>query len=317
MRRLPLLLLALSLYADEGMWTFNKFPTEKLRAKYGFAPSKDWLDHVRLSAVRLAEGCSASLVSPNGLVLTNNHCAATCIQQLSTEGKDYSAKGYQAKSPAEELRCPGQEANILEAISDVTDRVSAATKGLPDKAANEARKAQIATLEKECATSNSWRCEVISLYGGGVYDLYKYRRYQDVRIVFAPEFAAAFFGGDPDNFMFPRYDLDMSFLRIYDNDRPLKTPQYFPFSRGGAKEGELTFVPGNPGGTNRQHTIAMLENERDFVRPHMLLYLAEYRGLLTMFQTRGEEQRRISQEDLFSAENSLKAYKGEEESLLQ
>lgn len=317
MKRLLLLLPLLALHADEGMWTFNKFPSEKVHAKYGFAPSKDWLDRVRLASVRLAEGCSASLVSPNGLVLTNHHCAANCIQELSTAEKDYSAKGYEAKSPAEELRCPGQEANILEETSDVTAPLQAATKGLPDKAANDARKAAIAKLEKECATSNALRCEVISLYGGGVYDLYKYRRYQDVRIVFAPEFAAAFFGGDLDNFMFPRYDLDMSFLRIYDNDQPLKTPNYFPFSPAGAKAGELTFVPGNPGGTNRQHTIAMLENERDFVRPHMLLYLAEYRGLLTMFQTRGDEQRRTSQDELFGVENSLKAFKGEEESLLQ
>ena len=317
MRRLLLLLPVLALHAEEGMWTFDKFPSEKVRAKYGFSPSQDWLDHVRRASVRLAEGCSASLVSGNGLVLTNHHCAASCIQELSSGEKDYSAKGYQAKSPAEELRCAGQEANIVEEISDVTARLAAATKGLPDKAANDARKAEIARLEKECATSSALRCEVISLYGGGVYDLYKYRRYQDVRIVFAPEFTAAFFGGDPDNFMFPRYDLDMSFLRIYDNNQPLKTPDYFPFSRAGAKEGELTFVPGNPGGTDRQHTVAMLENERDFMRPHMLLYLAEYRGLLTMFQTRGNEQRRVSQDELFGMENSLKAFKGEEESLLQ
>jgi len=299
------------------MWTFNNFPTEKVRARYGFAPPKDWLDHVRLSSVRLAEGCSASLVSPNGLVMTNHHCAVTCIQQISTAEKDYAAKGYQAKSPAEELRCPGQEANVLDEISDVSARMAAATKGLADKPANEARKAEMAKIEKECATSNGLRCEVISLYGGGVYNLYKYRRYQDIRIVFAPEFAAAFFGGDPDNFMFPRYDLDLSFLRIYDNDQPLRTPHYFPFSRAGAREGDLTFVVGNPGGTNRQHTVAMLEDERDFTKPHVLLYLAEYRGLLTMFQTRGEEQRRISQDELFFVENSLKAYKGEEESLLQ
>lgn len=317
MRRLLLLLPVLALHAEEGMWTFDKFPSEKVRAKYGFSPSQDWLDHVRRASVRLAEGCSASLVSGNGLVLTNHHCAASCIQELSSGEKDYSAKGYQAKSPAEELRCPGQEANIVEEIADVTARLAAATKGLPDKSANDARKAEIARIEKECATSNALRCEVISLYGGGVYDLYKYRRYQDVRIVFAPEFTAAFFGGDPDNFMFPRYDLDMSFLRIYDNNQPLKTPDYFPLSRAGAKEGELTFVPGNPGGTDRQHTVAMLENERDFVRPHMLLYLAEYRGLLTMFQTRGNEQRRVSQDELFGMENSLKAFKGEEESLLE
>jgi Peptidase S46 len=317
MTRLLLLVFVLSLHADEGMWTFNNFPSEKVRAKYGFSPSKEWLDHVRLASVRLAEGCSASLVSPNGLVLTNHHCAANCIQEVSTAEKDYSAKGYQAKSGSEEIRCPGQEANILDSISNVTDRITAATKGMPDKAANDARKAEIAKLEKECATTDAMRCEVISLYGGGIYDLYRYRRYQDVRLVFAPEFAAAFFGGDPDNFMFPRYDLDMSMLRIYDNGQPLKTPQYFPISRSGPKAGDLTFVSGNPGGTDRQHTVAMLEHERDFVQPHLLYHFSEYRGLLTMFQTRGEEQRRVSQDELFGVENTLKAIKGQEESLLQ
>jgi hypothetical protein len=305
------------LHADEGMWTFNNFPGDKVRAKYGFAPSKDWLYHVRLSSVRLAEGCSASLVSSTGLVLTNHHCAASCIQQISTAEKNYSERGFQAKSTAEEVGCPGQEANILESVEDVTPRVAAATKGLTDKAANEARKAEFARIERACATSDDLRCEVISLYGGGIYDLYKYHRYQDVRIVFAPEIAAAFFGGDPDNFMFPRYDLDMSLLRIYQNGKPHPTPHYLTFSRNGANEGDLTFVAGNPGSTDRQKTIAFLEAERDFFTPHTLLYLAEYRGLLTMFQTRGDEQRRISQHELLFVENSLKAIKGEEESLLQ
>ncbi len=317
MKWLVFVLPLVALHADEGMWTFNNFPAAKVQAKYGFTPNREWLDHVRLSSVRLAEGCSASLVSPNGLVLTNDHCVATCIQELSTASKDYSANGFQSKTPGEELKCPSQEANILEEITDVTARIAAATKGLPDKDANTARKGEIAKLEKDCTTGNQLRCEVVSLYGGGTYDLYKYRRYQDVRLVFAPEFKAAFFGGDPDNFMFPRYDLDMSFLRIYEDGQPLKTKHWFPFSSGGSREGELTFVSGHPGGTNRQHTIAMLEAERDFQKPNILLYLAEYRGLLTMFQTRGEEQSRITKEDLLFVENSLKAFKGEEESLLE
>lgn len=317
MKVLLLLLSLCVLHAEEGMWTFNKFPVDKVKAQYGFTPTKEWLDHVRQSSVRLAQGCSASLVSPNGMVLTNHHCAAACIQQVSTADKDYSAKGFQAKSQAEELKCPGQEANILDSITDVTAKVNAATKGMADQAANEARKAEFARIEKECATSDDFRCEVISLYGGGVYDLYKYRRYQDVRLVFAPEFAIAFFGGDPDNFMFPRYDLDMSILRIYDKNQPLKTQHFFPFAKAGTKAGDLTFVPGNPGSTERLDTIAMLEDERDFVKPHQLMYLSEMRGLLTMFQTRGEEQRRISQDDLFGVENTLKAFKGEYQALLE
>ncbi len=299
------------------MWTFNNFPSAQVRKEHGFAPSAQWLDRVRLSSVRLATGCSASFVSPDGLVLTNHHCAATCIQQLSTAAKDYSADGFQASAAGDELRCPEEEVNILTSITDVTARLAAKTAALTDKAANEARKAETALIEKECSTSESVRCEVVPLYGGGVYDLYQYQRYQDVRLVFAPEKSIAFFGGDPDNFMFPRYDLDMSLLRVYDKGQPLKTPHHFTFSPSGAKEGELTFVTGHPGSTNRLDTMAMLETDRDLVKPTVLFHLSEYRGLLAQFQTRGEEQRRVSEDDLFGIENSIKAYKGEFQALLE
>jgi hypothetical protein len=299
------------------MWTFNQFPSAKIQQKYGFSPTQQWLDHVRLSSVRLAEGCSASFVSPNGLVLTNYHCVATCIQQISSAGKDYAATGFLANSQAEEVKCPSQEANVLVEISDVTARIKQKTAGLADQAALTARRAEIASIEKSCATSENVRCEVVSLYGGGMYDLYKYRRYQDVRLVWAPEFATAFFGGDPDNFMFPRYNLDASFARVYEKEQPLKTERYFPFSKAGVKEGDLTFVSGHPGGTNRQHTIDMLEFERDYTKPETLFYLSEFRGLLNEFQTRGEEQRRITQDELIFAENSIKAYKGEYRALLE
>ncbi|MCC6394809.1 MAG: S46 family peptidase [Bryobacterales bacterium] len=318
MRRISVILLLTCalLPAEEGMWTFNNFPSDKVKATYGFSPDREWLDKVRLSSVRLTEGCSASFVSSEGLVLTNHHCASTCIQQISSARKDYAANGFYAQTEGEEARCPEQEANVLIGITDVTAQLAAATRGMPDKAANDARKAEIAKIEKACATSERLRCEVVSLYGGGVYDLYKYQRYQDVRLVFAPEFAIAFFGGDPDNFMFPRYDLDLTFLRIYENGKPLRTKHYFPVSRGGPKAEELVFVSGNPGSTNRQDTISMLETQRDVITFRKLLYLAEYRGLLTEFQTRGEEEKRISQDELFTVENSLKAYTGEEEALL-
>ncbi|MFN7938958.1 MAG: S46 family peptidase [Bryobacteraceae bacterium] len=316
-RILALLLLPLCLLAEEGMWTFDNFPAAVVGKKYGFTPSQSWLDRVRLSSVRLAEGCSSSFVSPNGLLMTNHHCAATCIAQLSSAEKDYMKLGYSAKTPAEEAKCPRQEANVLIDIGNVTARMEKATKGLDGKAALEARKAETARVEKECATSDAVRCEVVSLYGGGVYALYKYQRYQDVRLVFAPEFAIAFFGGDPDNFMFPRYDLDATFFRVYENGQPLKTPHHFKWSKGGAKEGELTFVSGHPGGTNRKDTIAMLETERDFAMLHRLTYLSEYRGMLAQFQTKGEEQERIAQDDLNHVENSLKVYKGEQRALVE
>jgi hypothetical protein len=306
-----------SLHAEEGMWTFNNFPGEKVRQKYGFAPTQQWLDQVRLSSVRLAEGCSASFVSPGGLVLTNHHCAATCIQELSTAEKDYAAKGFLAPAESGELRCPSQEANVLTEIVDVTPRIAGVTKGLASKAANEARKAETSRIEKECATTESLRCEVVSLYGGGVYNLYKYQRYQDVRLVFAPEQAIAFFGGDPDNFNFPRFNLDMSLLRVYEKGAPIKTPHHLKWSASGPKQDELTFVSGHPGGTNRKNTIAMLELERDLMKPTTLFYLAEYRGMLTAFQTRGDEQRRISQDELLGVENSFKAFKGQHQALLE
>jgi hypothetical protein len=309
-------LLPIGLYAEEGMWTFNNFPAQKVRQKYGFAPDQQWLDHIRLSSVRLAEGCSASFVSPGGLVLTNHHCASSCIQELSTAEKDYLSKGFFAAAAAGEMRCPSQEANVLMEISDVTSRIAGVIKGLDNKAANDARKAETARIEKDCATTESLRCEVVSLYGGGVYNLYKYQRYQDVRLVFAPEQGIAFFGGDPDNFNFPRYNLDMSLLRVYENGQPIKTPHHLKFSAEGAKENELTFVSGHPGGTNRQNTIAMLEFERDLQKPSTLFYIAEYRGMLTQFQTRGEEQRRISQDELLGMENAFKAFKGEFQALL-
>jgi hypothetical protein len=249
-------------------------------------------------------------VSPSGLVMTNHHCAHSCIQQLSTPKKDFVASGFYAKTEKEEVRCPDIEINQLTDITDVTSRVNGATKGLSGAEYNKAQKAEQSRIEKECATSDDVRCDVVSLYHGGRFHLYKYRRYQDVRLVFAPEFATAFFGGDPDNFNFPRYDLDVSFLRIWKGDKPATTPDYFRWSPAGAKEGDLTFVSGHPGSTARDLTTAELAYLRDVGLPERIARLSEARGELLVFSERGPEQRRIAGETLFGVENALKAYKG-------
>jgi hypothetical protein len=301
--------------ADEGMWTFDAFPKDRVQQKYGFAPSDAWLEHARLSSVRLAGGCSASFVSPQGLVATNHHCAQECIQALSTAEQDLFANGFFAKTGADERRCPDVEVNQLVAITPVTDRMRKATAGRTGEAFKKALDAEKARIERACQTSADLLCEVVTLYRGGVYDLYTYRRYQDVRLVFAPEFRIAFFGGDPDNFEFPRYDLDVSFLRVYANGKPLQTKSFFRWSADGPQEGELVFVAGNPGRTSRLLTVAQLAYLRDFDLPERIARFAELRGLLTGFQLKGAEERRISTELLFAVENSLKAYRGEWDAL--
>ena len=302
--------------ADEGMWLLNQFPSASVQAKYGFSPSQAWLDKVRLSSARLAGGCSASFVSPQGLVMTNHHCAHSCIEQLSTADKDFVKNGFQAARAEDELRCPEMEVNQLTGIKDVTEELNAATKGLEGKAFNDALKAGMTRLEKACATAEDVRCDVVTLFQGGRYHLYTYRRFQDVRLVFAPEFAIAFFGGDPDNFMFPRYDLDLTFLRVYRDGKPVKMENYFPWSPSGAREGELTFVSGHPGRTSRNLAISELENLRDYALPERLFRLSELRGMLTEFQKRGPEQARTSNSMLFGVENGLKALKGRREALV-
>ena len=302
--------------ADEGMWTFNNFPSETFKKKYGWAPTQEWLDHVRLSSVRIAGGCSASIVSPQGLVMTNHHCAHECIEQKSTAKKDLVKGGFFAKADADEIKCPDLELNQLSEITDVTKTVQDATKGAADDKFNDVQRSAIAKIEKDCATSDDVRCEVVNLYRGGRFDLYKYQRYQDVRVVFAPELAIAFFGGDPDNFNFPRYDLDVSFLRIYGKDgKPAKTDNYFKWSTENAKDGDVTFVSGNPGGTSRLLTLAQLEYDRDVKWPTAIARLSEYRGFLNQYAKKGTEAERVAKKDIFYVENSLKAIKGRHQAL--
>ena len=324
MKKAPLLLallFATASSADEGMWTYDNFPAARVGKKYGFTPDQKFLDEARLASVRLAGGCSGSFVSPDGLVMTNHHCAHRCIEQLSTKEKDYVQEGFYAPALEQEVKCPEIELNQLVKITDVTKRVHDATRGLePGKAYDAARKTVKAALEKECLSGSSaeekLRCDVVELYHGGMYSLYTYKRFEDVRLVFAPEFATAFFGGDPDNFNFPRYDLDVSFIRAWEDGKPARTEHFFRWTTTGPKDGQLTFVSGNPGGTDRDLTVAQLQFQRDFALPERLLALAEFRGALTMFTSGTPEHYRIGEADLFGVENSFKALKGRWQALI-
>jgi hypothetical protein len=324
MRFKPLLLAGLvsfaaPAFADEGMWTFDNFPADAVKAKHGVTIDQKWLDHVRASAVRLAGGCSASLVSPNGLVLTNHHCVAGCVQDLSTPDNDYIKNGFASARREDEKPCPGMQAEILQTIGDVTPRVNAATAGKGGQDFTRARDAAIADIEKQaCAGKEATsRCQVISLYDGGQYKLYTYRKYSDVRLVFAVEFQTAFFGGDPDNFNFPRYDLDASFLRLYENGRAVTTPEHLTWRASAPKDGEPVFVAGNPGGTDRLLTADQLAGLRDLSYPLALILGSELRGRYTIFAQQSAENARIANRALFGLENGLKAQRGEQEALLQ
>src|SRR5881628_3048852 len=238
--------------ADEGMWTFDNPPLKQLQEKYGFTPTKAWLDHIRLSSIRFNDGGSGSFVSPNGLAITNHHVAFGQLQKLSTAQKDYVRDGFYAKTQAEELKCTDLELDVLMSMENVTARVQGVVKpGMTEKQALDARKGERARIEKESLVSTHLRSDVVSLYAGGEYWLYRYKKYTDVRLVFAPEQQTAFFGGDPDNFTYPRYDLDICIMRAYENGQPARPAAYLPWARTGAEDGDLVFVSGNPGSTSR------------------------------------------------------------------
>lgn len=303
-------------WADEGMWTLDNLPKAQLKQKYAFEPDQAWIDKAMKSSVRLASGCSGSFVSPDGLVLTNNHCVIGCVSGLSSKDKDYVNNGFLAKDRAAELQCPDIELNRLEAITDVTARIGQATTNLSGKAYSEAKNAEKAKLESECAGgSSSARCDVVELYNGGLYHLYRYHRFQDVRLVWSPEYATGFFGGDPDNFNFPRYNLDAGLLRAYENGKPAKVDDYFPLTTQGVKPGELTMVTGHPGSTQRLLTVAQLERRRDIDMLHYLINYSERRGLLIQYGRQGAEAERQAQNDLTRIENSLKVFKGQMQAL--
>jgi Peptidase S46 len=299
-------------HADEGMWAFNNFPVDKVEKAYGFRPDQAWLDRVQLASVRLAEGCSAAFISVRGLIQTNHHCARQCIEQLSNAGNNLIADGFYAREEKDEPKCPTIEADQLVEITPVSERIAKVTGGKDGAAFAAAIKAERASIEQECAgNDDNLRCDVIELYNGGVYDLYKYRRYQDVRLVFAPEEAIAFFGGDPDNFEFPRYNFDVTYLRVYVNDQPLDTgAHYLRYAKADARPGDLVFTSGNPDGTYRSGTVAQLEFQRDVSLPREIFYRAELRGQVTRFSAESPENERIARTLLYYVENGLKTLKG-------
>lgn len=317
-----------SAQADEGMWTLNNFPSAAVKQKYGVDISDTWLKQTQRSITRHESGCTGSFISAQGLVLTNHHCVMECLSEISSSGHDYVENGYNATTQSSsnprsgERKCPTEILSVLIDTENVTNKVNAATAGLADAKANEVRKQTLSRLEAECTAASKkaggtgkdrtgpLACESVTLYQGGQYFLYKYKRYDDVRLVFAPDNAIAAFGGDPDNFNFPRWCLDFSLLRVYENGKPAATPNHLPWRIEGPAAGEPVFVAGHPGATNRTFTVSQLKFQRDASVPSFLNRNSELRGRLIQWGKTGEEPLRIIQDTLVSYENSLKVYRG-------
>ena len=303
--------------ADEGMWTFDNPPIKQLQEKYHFTPTQEWLDHVRLSCVRFNDGGSGSFVSAHGLVLTNDHVARGQLQKNSTAEHDYIKDGFYAATPDQEMKSPDLEVNILVSMENVTERVRSAVKNAKtDQEEFAARKAVLANIERESTEKTGLRSDIVTLYQGGEYWLYRYKKYTDVRIAFAPEEQIAFFGGDPDNFTYPRYDLDFALFRIYENGKPLENKDYLKWNSKGAGENELVFVPGHPGSTQRLDTFAQLEFERDYVETNLIKMFRHRIDALKAYSALGEEQARQARTRIFGLENSAKVFEGRYKGLL-
>ncbi|HUR97590.1 MAG TPA: S46 family peptidase [Pyrinomonadaceae bacterium] len=323
MKRLPVILTILSfvvnssfVLADEGMWTFDNPPLKQWKERYNFEPSKEWLDKIRLASPKLPGG-SGVFVSPNGLIATNHHIASSSIAKLSTKERDLMKTGFYAKTQAEELKAPDAEVAVLLSYEDVTSRVNGAAKaGADDMEMAAKRKAEISAIEKACAPNATLKCEVVSLYSGGEYWLYRSKLYTDVRLVMAPEEQAAFFGGDYDNFTFPRFDLDFAFLRVYENGQPAKTPNYLKWSEVGAKDDEFVVVSGYPGATARLLTVAQLKYQRDLGNPLQEKVWRTLRASLENYSKLGDEQFRQASPGMRSYANALKRLGGQQEGLL-
>ena len=297
--------------ADEGMWLYNEPPAEQLKAKYGFQLSQEWMDRLQRSSVRFNNGGSGSFVSSSGLVLTNHHVGADAIQKLSTEDSDLIKTGFLARSSAQELPTKDLELNVLYEIEDVTERIKNSIKpGMSSEEAEAAKRAETSAIEKESLETTGLRSDVVTLFRGGAYHLYRYKKYTDIRLVFAPEIGIAFYGGDSDNFEYPRYCLDMALFRVYENGSPLKTENFLKVSEQALKEGDLTFVSGHPGRTERLNTSAHLEFLRDVRYPMALRMVRRAEVLLRTYGERSPEQKRRAQDDLFGYQNARKAYLG-------
>ena len=297
--------------SDEGMWTFDNPPLKQLKEKYNFTPTQQWLDHLRLASVRLNDGGSGSFVSPHGLLLTNHHVARGQLQKNSTAEHDYVRDGFYAETPEAEMKSPDLEVNVLVSMEEVTARVNEALKGA--KSTEEEftkRKAAITQIESESTEKTGLRSDVVTLYQGGEYWLYRYKKYTDVRLVFAVEQQAAFFGGDPDNFTYPRYDIDMALFRVYENGKPIDSKDYLTWNPKGASDGELVFVSGHPGSTQRSDTLTQLEFDRDHVTPLILKLLKGRIATLKEYSKRGPEQARQAGTLIFGLENSVKVFDG-------
>ncbi len=300
---------------EEGMWTFDAAPLAKINAALGTSLDQAWLDKVQAASVRLS-GCSASVVSPEGLVLTNQHCVRACLQTFSTPDRDRLAEGFFTASRAEERTCPGQTAEILLSIQDMTPRINQATAGRSGGDFVRARSAEQSAIEKAgCGADARLRCQVVTLHRGGQYKLYKYRRYADVRLVYVPEHQAVVFGGDPDNFNFPRFALDAAFLRLYDEGRPAATPAFLQWTPRAPLPGEPVFVAGNPGSTSRLETVAQLETARDVVLPSAIKRFSELRGRLLRFAAESQDHRRMTRDAIRGTENNLKRTWGQHQTL--
>lgn len=308
---------AIASRADEGMWTFDNPPKKILKEKYGFDAAQDWYDHVRLASARVGDGGSGSFVSSGGLLFTNQHVGRSQITKLSTKERDFIRDGFYAATQDQELKCPDLEVNVLVSYENVTARVQGAAKpGASSAEANSQRRAEIAAIEKECAASTGLKCEVVTFYSGGEYWLYRNKRYTDIRLVFAPEEQIAYFGGDYDNFTYPRYNFDITFFRAYENGKPAQIEHFLRWSKSGAEEGELIFVPGYPGSTARLLTMAQLRYQRDVGNPLQMQVWTSRRDALVRFSALGTEPARRAAASRLSLENSIKRLVGQQDGLM-